>query len=174
MATLHDFMEMWQGSQNLCAIQKEGRAQNKPLTAAGYILDTEKIVKASWSLVQHDGAAAYKLSERSLLPPALSANDLPGGRTQILSVRIIRRIRNHPVPGDEDCAPESISDTENWLNWYGDFDNAYDSQDDRAADIESDIEQENGIEDPEYLKHHNVSAAPNVPGLIRPIQKSMR
>jgi hypothetical protein len=49
------------------------------MTAIGYILDTEEIVKASLSLFQHDCAAAFKLSERSPLPPALSAKDLPGG-----------------------------------------------------------------------------------------------
>jgi hypothetical protein len=56
------------------------------MTDVGYISDTEEIVKASWSLFQHDGAAAFKLSEKSPLPPALFAKDLPGGRTQILNV----------------------------------------------------------------------------------------
>jgi hypothetical protein len=42
-------------------------------------LDMEEIVKASWLLLQHDGVAIWLLSERSLLPPALSAKDLPGG-----------------------------------------------------------------------------------------------
>jgi len=51
--------------------QKESHAQNMPMTAVGYISDTEEIDKASWSLFQHDGAAAFKLSERSPLPPAL-------------------------------------------------------------------------------------------------------
>jgi hypothetical protein len=46
----------------------------------------EEIIKASWSLFQHDGAAAFKLSELSPLPPALSAKDLPGERTQILNI----------------------------------------------------------------------------------------
>jgi hypothetical protein len=73
MAKVHDFLEMWQGSQNLRATQKESRAQNKQMTAVGYISDTEEIVKSSWSLCQHDGAAVLKLSERSPLPPALSA-----------------------------------------------------------------------------------------------------
>jgi len=86
------------------------------MTAVGYISDTEQIVKASWSLFQHDGAAAFKLSERSPLPTALSAKDLPGGRTQILNVRRIRRINHHPVESDDDSAPESISDTDDWLN----------------------------------------------------------
>jgi hypothetical protein len=73
MAKVHDFLEMWQGCQNLHATQKESRAQNKQVTAVGYISDTEEIVKASWSPCQHDGAAVLKLSERSPLPPALSA-----------------------------------------------------------------------------------------------------
>jgi len=88
MAKVHKFLEMWQGSQNLRAAQKESHAQNKQLTAVGYILDTEVILKASWSFFQHDGAAAFKLSERSPLPAALSANDLPGGRTHILNIAI--------------------------------------------------------------------------------------
>jgi hypothetical protein len=44
MAKVHDFLEMWQGSQNLCATQKESRSQNKQMTAVGYILDTEEII----------------------------------------------------------------------------------------------------------------------------------
>jgi hypothetical protein len=74
---------MWQGSQNLRATQKESRASNKEITSVGYISDTEEIVKATWLLFQHDAAAAFKLSERSPLPPALSAKELTGGRTQI-------------------------------------------------------------------------------------------
>jgi len=140
---------MWQGSQNLRAIQKESRAQNKQMTTMGYISDSEVIVKASWSLFQHDDAAAFKLSERSSLPPALSGKDLPGGRTQILNVRRIRRINRHPVECDEDSAPESISDTEDWFNWNGDLNNPNDSEDDCAVDDKSDIEQNNGIDDSE-------------------------
>jgi len=174
MAKVHDFLEMWQGSQNLRATQKESRAQNKQMTAVGYISDTEEIVKASWSLFQHDGAAAFKLSERSPLPPALSAKDLSGGRTQILNVRRIRRINRHPVESDDDSAPESISDTKHWLNWNGDLDNPNDSEEDCAAADESDIEHNNGIEDPECPEQQDVRAAPNVPGLVRPTRKSKR
>jgi hypothetical protein len=108
IAKVHDFLEMWQGGQNLRATQKESCAQNKQMTAVGYISDTEEIVKSSWSLFQHDGADAFKLSERSLFPPALYAKDLPGGRTQILNVRCIRRINRHPVESNEDSARESI------------------------------------------------------------------
>jgi len=79
MAKVHDFLKMWQGSQNLRATQQESHARNKPMTAVGSISDTEEIVKASWSLFKHDRAAEFKLSERSPLPPALSAKDLPGG-----------------------------------------------------------------------------------------------
>jgi len=174
MAMVHDFLEMWQGSHNLCATQKESRTQNKQMTAVGYISDTEEIVKASWSLFQHDGAAAFKLSERSPLPPALSAKDLPGGRTQILNVRRNQRINRHPVESDEDSALESISDTNDWLNWNGDLDHPNDSEDDCEVDDESDIEQTNGIEDSEYPEQQDLSSVPNVPGLVRPTRKSKR
>jgi len=40
MAKVQDFVEMWQGSQNLRATQKESRAQTKQVTAIGYISDT--------------------------------------------------------------------------------------------------------------------------------------
>jgi hypothetical protein len=87
MAKVHDFLEMLQGSQTLRATQKESCAQNKQITAVGYISDTEEIVKASWSNFHHDGAAAFKLLEKSPVPPALSAKDLSGGRSQVLNVR---------------------------------------------------------------------------------------
>ena len=35
MAKVHDFLERWQGSQNLCATRKESPAHNKQMTAAG-------------------------------------------------------------------------------------------------------------------------------------------
>jgi len=134
MAKVHNFLEMWQGSQNLRATQKESHTQIKQMTAVGYISDTEEIVKESWSLFQHDGAAAFKLSERSLLPPAMTAKDIPGGRTHILNIRQIRRINHYPVESDDDSAAESISQTDDWLNWNGDFDNPNASKDDCAAD----------------------------------------
>jgi hypothetical protein len=174
MAKVHNFLKMWQGSQNLRATQKESRAQNMQMTAIGYISDTKEIVKASWSLFQHDSAAAFKLSERSPLPPPLSAKDLPGGRTKILNVRRIRRINRHPVESDENRAPESISDTEDWLNWNGDLDNPNDSEDDCAEDVESDMEQDNTIEDQESPEQRHVSAAPNVTGFIQLTRKSKR
>jgi len=63
----------------------EGISRSKQqMVTVGYISDTEEIVKASWSLCRHDGAASFKLSGRSPLPPAVSAKDVLGGRTQIL------------------------------------------------------------------------------------------
>jgi len=98
------------------------------------------IIKASWSLLRQGGAAGFKLSERFHLPPALSAKDLPGGQTPILSVRRIQRFNSHPVDSDQDSAPEGILDTKNCLKWDGYLDNPNDSEDDCTADIESDIE----------------------------------
>jgi len=174
MAKVHDFLEMWQGSQNLRSTRKESHTQNTPMTAVGYISDMEEIVKASWSLFQHDGVAAFKMSERSPLPPALSAKNLPCGRTQILNVCRIWRINRHPVESDEGSAPESLSDTEDWLNWNGDLHNPNVSEDDCAPEIESDIEHDNNIVDPQCPEQRDVSATPNVPRLIRPTRKSKR
>jgi len=174
VAKVHDFLEMWQGRQILRATQMEYRAQNKQMAGVEYISDKEEIVKASWALFQHDGAAAFKLSERSPLPPALSAKDLPGGRTQILNVHQNWRINRHPVESDEDSAPECISDTNDWLNWIGDLDNPNHREDDCAADDESDIEHNTGIEDSECPEQQDVSAAPNVPGVVRRTPKSKR
>jgi hypothetical protein len=80
---------MWQGSQILCVTKKESHAQNKQITAVGYFSVNIEIVKLSWSLIQHDGAAAFTLSERSPLPPSLSAKDIrnnPGFRLKHLGV----------------------------------------------------------------------------------------
>jgi len=174
MAKVHDFLEMWQGSQNLHATQKKSCAQNKQMTAVGYIPDTEEIVKSSCSLFHHAGAAAFKLPERSPLPPALSAKDHPGGQTEILNVRRILRINSHPVECDEDSTTESISDTADWLNWKGDLDNPNDSEEDCATDNDSNIEHNNCIKDQECPEQEYVSAAPTVPGLVRPTRKSKR
>jgi hypothetical protein len=174
MATVHNLLEIWQGGQNLRATQKESRAQNMQMTSVGYISDTEEIVKASWSLFQHDGVAAFKLSERSPLPPPLSAKDLPGGWPQILNVRWLQRINCLPVKSDEVSARASISDTEHWLNWNGDLDNPNDSEDDCTEDDDSGMDQGDSIEDSQSPEQWNVSATPNVLWLIRPIWKSKR
>jgi len=46
MAKVHDFLEMWLGSQNLHATQKKSRAQNKQMSARGCISDMEQIIQA--------------------------------------------------------------------------------------------------------------------------------
>jgi len=46
IAKVHNLLDMWQGSQNLRATQKESRAENKQITAIGYISDSEEIIKA--------------------------------------------------------------------------------------------------------------------------------
>jgi len=174
MAKVHHILEMWQGGQNLRATQKESRSQNNQMNVVGYISDTEEIVKASWSPFQHDAAAAFRSSKRSPSPPPLSAKDLPSGHIQILNVRRIRRIHCHAVESDEDSAHESISDTEDWLNWNGDSDNPNDSEDDCAGDVGSDMDQGNSIEDPELPEQRDVSTVPKVPGFSQPTRKSKR
>jgi hypothetical protein len=174
MANAHDFLEMCQGWQNLCATQKEPHAKIKQMTDLGSILDTAGIVKASWSLFEHDGAAALKLSEISPLPPSLSAKDLPGGRTQLLNVCQIRRINHYVLERDEDSAPEIVSDNESWLNWNGVLDNPIESGDDCVVDNESDIEQNIGIEDAECPEQQDMSADPNIPVLDCPTWQSKR
>jgi len=161
--------EMWQGSQNLRATQKESCAQNEQTTAVRYISDTEEIIKACWSNFQHDGEAAFKLSEKSPVPPALCAKDLPGGQTQVLNVRPIKRIDHRPVESADTSLPESVSHTENRLNWNGDFDHSTDSKDEWEAVNESDIELDDCSENSETPEQRNVSATQNVPGLIPPI-----
>jgi hypothetical protein len=108
------------------------------------------------------------------LPPALSAKDLPGGHTKILNVRRIRRINCHPVESDENSAPDSISDTQDWRNWNSDLDNPNDSEEDCAADDVCDIEHNNCLEVPEWPEQQVVTAMRNVPRLVRPTRKSKR
>jgi len=170
----HHFLKMWQGSQNIRATPKDTRAQHKQMTAVGYILAPEEIIKAPWSLFQHDGAAAFKLSERSPLPPVLSANDLPEGHAQILNVCQIWKIDHLSVGSDQDSVPEGISETENWLNWNRDLNNPNDSEDNFAADDEADIEHNNGFDGPACPVQQDVSAVPTVPGLVWPTPKSKR
>jgi len=174
MAKVQDCLEMRQGSQNLGATQKESHAQYPPMTAVWEMSDMEEIVKALWSLFQHDGAAAFKLSERSHLPQPLSAKDLPGGRTQILIVHRMPRIKRHPVEIDQDSTPETNSDADDWLHWNGALHDPNDSFDDCMAEVDSHIEQDNGIEDQESPKQRDVTATPNIPWLIRPTRQSKR
>ena len=106
------------------------------------------------------------------MPPALSANDYPGGRTQVLNVLQIKQIDHHPADIVEDSAPESILNTKNWLNWNGDLDYPNARKDDWEADNEPDIELDNGVQDSETPEMWDVSATPNVFRLISPTWRS--
>jgi hypothetical protein len=92
----------------------------------------------------------------------------------MIYVRCIRRIIHSPVKSDDDIAAESISDTENWPNCDGGWDNPNDSKDNCAADHESDIECNNGIDHPEYRGRQDVSTTPNVLCLVLPTKKQIR
>jgi len=144
------------------------------MTAVGYISDSQEIIKASWSNFQYSSAAAFKRSERSQLPPAASAKDLPRGRTHVLNVGWIRTVNHHPAERDEESAPDGISDTENWVSWYCHFDNPMESKDDCGADDESNIEPGNAITPLESPEHHIGSTTPGFPGLIWPTRWSMK
>jgi hypothetical protein len=48
------------------------------------------------------------------------------------------------------------------------------SEEECAGDNESDIDPNNGIEDPEWPEQQNVSTAPKECGLVRPTRKSKR
>jgi hypothetical protein len=69
-----------------------------------------------------------------------------------------------------DSSMESISDTENWLNWNGDFDNPNESVDNREADNESVRELDNSSNVSESPEQQMVRVALNVPRLIRSIR----
>jgi len=73
MAKVHNFLEMWQGSQNLDANQKESRAHYNQMTALESILDTEEIVKTPSSLFPNDGASPFSMSKQFRSPPRLCA-----------------------------------------------------------------------------------------------------
>jgi hypothetical protein len=76
VAKVYDRLGMWLDSQNVRATQKVSHTENKQISAVGYILVLAEVVKVSWSLIQHDGEAAFKFSERSPLQPALSEKNL--------------------------------------------------------------------------------------------------
>lgn len=67
----------------------------------------------------------------------------------VINVLRIETIDRHPAQSDEASAPNSLSDTENWLKSNGDSDNPKEIQDNLEAENESDIEEENSINDPE-------------------------
>jgi len=91
-----------------------------------------------------------------------------------LNVHQVRQIDCPPAESDDDSAPESISDTKNWLNWNHYLEDPNESKDNCEADNESDVELDNCFEDPECPHQGDVCAAPNVPGMIPPTQRSKK
>jgi hypothetical protein len=91
-----------------------------------------------------------------------------------LNVCRIPRINRHPVESDEDSVLEKILDTEDRVNSNGNLDNTNTSEEDCAADDDSDIEHNICIEDPECPQQQDVNIAPNVLGLVRPTRNSKR
>jgi len=57
----------------------------------------------------------------------------------------MKRIDLHHDESDGDREHRSTSDTKNWLNWNCDIDNPNESEDNSDADVESDIQLDNGI-----------------------------
>ena len=84
------------------------------------------------------------------------------------------QIEHHPAEGDDNSAPESISNTEHWLNWNGDLDNPNGSEDDCEAEDESNAELHNCFDYPRCHEQRDVCATPNVRGLIRPTWRSKK
>jgi len=171
---VQDFLDMWQGCQNLHGTQKESCAQNEQMTAVGYISDTKEIVKAPGSLFKHAGPAAFELSERSPLLPPWIVKDDGGGPTRVLNVHRTPRIDHYLVERDEDCGADTFSDTANRPHWSRDLDIPNDSEDNCKADVDSDFDLDNAIKNAESPELWDVSATLNVPGLNQPTPKSSR
>jgi hypothetical protein len=77
----------------------------------------------------------------------VSAHDLAGRQTWVLNVHQIAKIDFDPVESDEDSAPETIWDTEGWLNCNGDFHNPNQKVDNCKAEVELYMEPDHGMED---------------------------
>jgi len=86
----------------------------------------------------------------------------------------MKRVNCHPAASDVDSAPESIAIPKECLDRNGDLDNRNMSDYDWEADNESHIELRNGIQAMGSPEDWDVSAAPNVPGLIQPTWRSMK
>jgi hypothetical protein len=114
------------------------------------------------------------LSERTHGSPTLVAKDLAGGQLNILNVRQIKRINRHPGNRNEDIGPENISDAEYWVDRNGDLDCLTDGEDDWEVENKSEIVLDTSVRDSEPQGQGDVSAAPDVPGLILPTLRSKK
>jgi hypothetical protein len=79
----------------------------------------------------------------------------------------LNRIQYSVAERHEDSAPETISDTKNWLDWNWDLDNPNDGEDDWQADIQSNILLDNAVEDRKIPPQHNGNGIPNFPRLLQ-------
>lgn len=166
MVKIHDFMELWQGSLKLRRMQKDARAQNKSMTAIGYISDTEETEDMSSSSFHHDGSQAFITSGQRSLPPALSKDDLLDGENKVLYIKPVHRLNRNI---DEDSASEIDTDREDWLNWDGDIDEESEmagGEDSSDSGSDSEITLDRSFDE--------AAAAPIISGLIRPVRKSVR
>lgn len=166
MAKVYYFLAMSQGSQNSSAIRKDTRAQNKEMTAIWYNSNSEAIDKASWSTIPLDGLAEFKLLERLPLPRAWFPVDFARGWTQVSNVHRPKTIVHHRAESDWHCTPDSICDTNNWLDWTAYVDNPSLSQDDQVENNKSDVELDPGILDLKRPSQQNLCVPLNVPRLI--------
>jgi hypothetical protein len=110
------------------------------MTTFGYISDHEETFKGFWPNFQHNGVAAFNMLGRSPVPSALSANDLPTGRTQAWNECRMTSINCQAAKINQNSVPESTSDIKNWLQWNEDLDSSTDSEDNWDADNESEID----------------------------------
>jgi hypothetical protein len=92
----------------------------------------------------------------------------------VLNFRQLRRTNRHPVERDEDSIQDSISDTENWLNWNGCGDYQNKSENDCEANDRFETKLSNGLRALVIPEHLVVCATPNVTGLIQPRQRGMK
>lgn len=106
-----------------------------------------------------------------MLPP-LSAKALRAERIQVFNVRPIKRIDRDPTVTDEDSAPESVLDTEYWLDRNGDFNILNRREHEWDVDNKSEIVLEHGIRHSETSDHWDVRATLNVAGFVWPIRRS--
>jgi hypothetical protein len=132
------------------------------------ILDIEDTIIAFWQIVQHDIVAALTLSTRSPFPPVWTKKNVPRGQTQVCNVNWRNSIDGRSAYGDEDNAPDSITGTKYWLDWYGDLVKSNSREDEREADNQSYINQVKRIKDLENPAQWARSVALNVPGLCFP------
>jgi len=171
MAKVHDFLEMWQDSENLWATQKALYHWNKQITTMGYISDKKQTVKLSWSAFEHDGIAGVKMTEKSPLPPSLLQTELSGTKTKVRNIHWVYNIYLHSTESDDDSYVKTNSDNDYRLHWNSNLDNwTYNENDCKVynEDVMNLSDDSNVIHEAE---ESNVPAIPNVAHCIRLVWK---